>query len=225
MILESVQNGPLIWPKIEEHGMTRPRQYSELTLAEAIQVDCDVKAPNIILQGLPPKVYALDDSWFKDKVLMVQAQENGQILHEEKLAFLADPGIAEGQATRTIITYNAAYQADDLDAYDSNYDELHTAKVSLMANLSHYGSYVLTEVHNPDNIDNNMINQSVQVMISSEQSSVTTVQNSNSFAQQDALILSMIDQLKTQVMNCTKINLDNKSVNDTLTIELERYKE
>ncbi|GKE06224.1 hypothetical protein Tco_1398242, partial [Tanacetum coccineum] len=35
----------------------------------------------------------------------------------------------------------------------------------------------------------------------------------------------MIEQLKTQVVNCTKINLDNKSVNDTLTAELERYKE
>nr|GEV46844.1 hypothetical protein [Tanacetum cinerariifolium] len=33
------------------------------------------------------------------------------------------------------------------------------AKVSLMANLSHYGSDVLAEVHNPNNIDNNMINQ------------------------------------------------------------------
>nr|GEZ05689.1 retrovirus-related Pol polyprotein from transposon TNT 1-94 [Tanacetum cinerariifolium]GEZ05690.1 retrovirus-related Pol polyprotein from transposon TNT 1-94 [Tanacetum cinerariifolium] len=36
-----------------------------------------------------------DDSWFKDKVLLVQAQANGQILYEEELAFLADPGIAE----------------------------------------------------------------------------------------------------------------------------------
>ncbi|GKE52666.1 hypothetical protein Tco_1487822 [Tanacetum coccineum] len=52
-----------------------------------------------------------------------------------------------------------------------------------------------------------------------------SVQNSNSSAQQDALILSVIEQLKTQVTNCTKINLDNKSVNDTLTTELERYKE
>nr|GEV60470.1 hypothetical protein [Tanacetum cinerariifolium] len=42
-----------------------------------------------------------DDSWFKDKVLLVQAQANGQILHEEELAFLADEGIAEGQATQT----------------------------------------------------------------------------------------------------------------------------
>nr|GFC06860.1 hypothetical protein [Tanacetum cinerariifolium] len=55
MILESIQNGPLIWPTIEENCMTKPRKYFELTLAEAIQADCDVKETNIILQGLPPK--------------------------------------------------------------------------------------------------------------------------------------------------------------------------
>nr|GEV01180.1 hypothetical protein [Tanacetum cinerariifolium] len=79
---------------------------------------------------------------------------------------ILDPGIAEGQATQTVITHNAAYQADDLDAYDSDCDELNISKVSLMANLSHYGSDVLA-----------------------------------------------------------KINLDNRSVNDNLTGELERYKE
>ncbi|GKF08925.1 hypothetical protein Tco_0043149, partial [Tanacetum coccineum] len=55
----------------------------------------------------------------RDKVLLVQAQASGQILHEEELAFLADPRILEGQATQTVITHNAAYQANDLDAYDS----------------------------------------------------------------------------------------------------------
>ncbi|GJT91990.1 hypothetical protein Tco_1080835 [Tanacetum coccineum] len=55
MILESVKNGPLIWPTVDENGVTRPRKYSELTPADAIQVDCDVKATNIILQGLPPE--------------------------------------------------------------------------------------------------------------------------------------------------------------------------
>ncbi|GJV75128.1 retrovirus-related pol polyprotein from transposon TNT 1-94 [Tanacetum coccineum] len=113
-----------------------------------------------------------DDSWFKDKVLFVQAQANGQILHEEELEFLADPGTAEGQATQTVITHNDVYQADDLDAYDSDCDELNTAKVSLMLNLSHYGSDALAEVHNPDNVDNNMINQGVRVIPSSEQSNV-----------------------------------------------------
>ncbi|GKC87143.1 retrovirus-related pol polyprotein from transposon TNT 1-94 [Tanacetum coccineum] len=109
-----------------------------------------------------------DDSWFKDKVLLVQAQANGQILHEEELAFLGDPGIPEGQVIQTVITQNAAYQADDLDAYDSDRDELNTAKVALMANLSHCGSDALAEVHNHDNVNNNMINQVVQVMPSSE---------------------------------------------------------
>nr|GEX29790.1 retrovirus-related Pol polyprotein from transposon TNT 1-94 [Tanacetum cinerariifolium] len=60
---------------------------------------------------------------------------------------------------RTVITYNAAYQADDLDAYDSDCDELNTTKVALVENLSYYGSDALAEVHNPDNVYNSMINQ------------------------------------------------------------------
>ncbi|GJX34522.1 hypothetical protein Tco_0246079 [Tanacetum coccineum] len=52
-----------------------------------------------------------------------------------------------------------------------------------------------------------------------------TVQNSNSSAQQDALILSMFEQLNTQVMNCTNVNLEYKSANKALTTELDRYKE
>ncbi|GJZ56175.1 integrase, catalytic region, zinc finger, CCHC-type containing protein [Tanacetum coccineum] len=87
-----------------------------------------------------------DDSWFKDKALLVQAQASGQILYEGELAFLADPGVTEAQATQTVITHNTAYQADDLDVYDSDCDELNTAKVALMANLSHYGSDALAKV-------------------------------------------------------------------------------
>nr|GEW01742.1 hypothetical protein [Tanacetum cinerariifolium] len=59
MILESVERGPLLWPTIEENEVTRLKKYSELSTTEAIQADCDVKATNIILQGLPSEVYAL----------------------------------------------------------------------------------------------------------------------------------------------------------------------
>ncbi|GKG18397.1 hypothetical protein Tco_0372695, partial [Tanacetum coccineum] len=123
----------------------------------------------------------------------------------------------EGQSTQTVITYNAIYQADDLDAYDFDCDELKSAKVTLMVNLSHYGSYALAEVHSHDNMNNNVVNQAVQVMPSSQQSNVVnhsqteitsdsniipysqyaiesqqaTVQKSNSSAQQDDLILSV----------------------------------
>nr|GFC85985.1 hypothetical protein [Tanacetum cinerariifolium]GFC86056.1 hypothetical protein [Tanacetum cinerariifolium] len=40
---------------------------------------------------------------------------------------------------------NAAYQADDLDAYDSDCDEINSAKIDLMENLSYYGSNNLDE--------------------------------------------------------------------------------
>nr|GEX79844.1 hypothetical protein [Tanacetum cinerariifolium]GEX85561.1 hypothetical protein [Tanacetum cinerariifolium] len=102
------------------------------------------------------------------------------------------------------VTNNAAYQADDLDTYDSDCDELNSAKIALMANLSHYGSDNLAEYMN--------------------ESQYTTIQNSSSPALQDDLILSVIEQRKTQVVNCTKINQDNKNVNEIMTAELERYK-
>ncbi|GKD65782.1 retrovirus-related pol polyprotein from transposon TNT 1-94 [Tanacetum coccineum] len=93
---------------------------------------------------------------------------------------------------------------------------------ALMVNLSHYGSDALSEVHNHDNVNNNIINQAVKAMPSSEQSNVV---NHSETKITNALILSVIEQLNSQVANCTKINLDNKSVNDTLTAKLKRYKE
>ncbi|GJV78075.1 hypothetical protein Tco_1509659 [Tanacetum coccineum] len=51
MILESIEHGPLISPTIEENGVTRIKKYVELSTAEKIQADCDMKATNIILQG------------------------------------------------------------------------------------------------------------------------------------------------------------------------------
>ncbi|GJX69632.1 putative ribonuclease H-like domain-containing protein [Tanacetum coccineum] len=77
MILASVEKGPLVWPSITEDGVTRLKEYVELTPAEAIQADCDIKAINIILQGLPTEIYALvsqhrvaKDLWEKIKLLM-----------------------------------------------------------------------------------------------------------------------------------------------------------
>ncbi|GJV19134.1 hypothetical protein Tco_1368154 [Tanacetum coccineum] len=90
---------------------------------------------------------------FREKVLLVEAQGNGKVLNEEELEFLADPGIAKGLVTQSVITYNAAYQADDLDAYDSDCDDIFTAKAVLMANLSCYGSDVLSEEKEAKNID------------------------------------------------------------------------
>ncbi|GJU61090.1 hypothetical protein Tco_1238856 [Tanacetum coccineum] len=280
MILESVENGPLIWPTIKENGVTRPKKYSELSTIEAIQADCD--DPIDVINHMMSFLLAIVTSRYPTTNNQLRNSSNpkqqatindGRVtLHpvqRRQISFAT--GTREGHVSKqctkpkrkrddswfkdkvllTIITHDTAYQADDLDAYDSDCNELNTAKVALMANLSHYGSDALVEVHNPDNVDNNMINQGMQVMPSSKQSNVlnhleteitsdsniipyyqyviesqqAAIQNSNSFALQDALILFVIEQLKTQVTNCTKINLDNKNINDTLTAELKRYKE
>ncbi|GJY85606.1 hypothetical protein Tco_0499632 [Tanacetum coccineum] len=73
--------------------------------------------------------------------------ESGQVLDEERLAFLADPQIPDGQAIQTTILQNDAFETDDLDAYDSDCDDISSAKAVLIDNLSSYGLDVLSEKH------------------------------------------------------------------------------
>ncbi|GKE14860.1 reverse transcriptase domain-containing protein [Tanacetum coccineum] len=139
-----------------------------------------------------------DATWFREKVLLVEAQGNGKVLTEEELEFLADP-----------------------------------AKAVLMASLSSYESNVLSEVPISDNTNNDMLNQSVQEMpyskpsqlVEHSENEIHTVRDTNSFAQQDAMILSVFEQLSEQVTNCNKVNKDNLMANESLSAELERYKE
>nr|GEW16704.1 hypothetical protein [Tanacetum cinerariifolium] len=187
----------------------------------------------------------------RDKVILVQAQANGQVLQEEELEFLVDPETAKTSNNQYVVTNNAAYQADDLDAYDSDCDELNSAKIALMANLSHYGSDNLAEVRNQDNVTNNSINQDVQAPSTSEQSTIlnqsdtkitsdsniisyswymnesqyTTVRNSSLPALQDDLILSMIEQLKTQERVLKEQNnIDKASASYEQSLEIETLK-
>ncbi|GJR34431.1 hypothetical protein Tco_1210115 [Tanacetum coccineum] len=59
MMLDSIDNGPLVYPTVEENGQTRPTKYSKLTEAQQLQDNYDVQATNIILHDLPHDVYAL----------------------------------------------------------------------------------------------------------------------------------------------------------------------
>nr|GFD45237.1 hypothetical protein [Tanacetum cinerariifolium] len=54
-------------------------------------------------------------------------------------------GTPESSSNQIVVTNNTAYQADDLDAYDSDCNEINSAKIALMANLLHYGSDNLAE--------------------------------------------------------------------------------
>nr|GFA10715.1 hypothetical protein [Tanacetum cinerariifolium] len=75
-----------------------------------------------------------DATWFKDKVLLVEAQVFGNILNEEELDFWQSQELQKVQLHRRSL--HTMQQVDDLDAYDSDYDDFTTAKANLMANLS-----------------------------------------------------------------------------------------
>ncbi|GJW79520.1 hypothetical protein Tco_0143495 [Tanacetum coccineum] len=92
IIINSVENSPLIWPIVkQENGTVRPKTYEELSNKEKLQVDCDLKATNIVLQGLPPDVYSLvnhhkvaKEIWDRVKLLM-QGTSLSKQEHECKL--------------------------------------------------------------------------------------------------------------------------------------------
>nr|GEV25473.1 retrovirus-related Pol polyprotein from transposon TNT 1-94 [Tanacetum cinerariifolium] len=143
MMLDLIDNGPLVYPTVKENGQTQLNKYSELTKEQKHQDDCDVQETNITFHGLPPDVYALGENpidciykalalmsvvasghmarqctqpkrqrnsaWFKEKLTLVEAQEASQILDEEQLAFIADPGIKEALVPQQIIPLNAAF--------------------------------------------------------------------------------------------------------------------
>ncbi|GKE94893.1 hypothetical protein Tco_1579748, partial [Tanacetum coccineum] len=77
LILESIRNGPLVWPMIEENGEMRRKRVHELSTPDKLQYEADVKATYIILQGVPADIYAVishhrvaKDLWKQIKLLM-----------------------------------------------------------------------------------------------------------------------------------------------------------
>ncbi|GKA80039.1 retrovirus-related pol polyprotein from transposon TNT 1-94 [Tanacetum coccineum] len=109
-----------------------------------------------------------NSEYFKDKMLLMQAQENGVVLDEEQLLFLAggqdnaiDEDVDEQPVQDLALNVDNVFQADDCDAYDSDVDEAPTAQTMFMANLSSadpvydeagpsYDSDVLSEVQDHD---------------------------------------------------------------------------
>ncbi|GJS26543.1 hypothetical protein Tco_0487163 [Tanacetum coccineum] len=200
MILASVEKGSFVWPSITVEGVTKLKDYTKLTPAEAIQADCDIKAINIILQGLPTEIYALcskkgDDpidaiNHLKSFLMPLSTSWGDKTTYAEGITRKYTPG-AKGSKHRETMDSQAVscfkeeeysilgrskdsdtlnisdchyhnagaflIQADDLDAYDSDCDELNSAKIALMANLSRNGSDALTESETKITSDSNII--------------------------------------------------------------------
>ncbi|GJX06256.1 hypothetical protein Tco_0194188 [Tanacetum coccineum] len=172
----------------------------------------------------------------------------GQVLDEKQLAFLADPKIADSQDTQPTIIHNVVFQTNDQDAYDFDCDDISSAKAVLMANLSSYGSKVLSEVPQYDTYQNdNMLNHSVQETQYFEQSRIdyvpdneitsdsniisyeqylqetqnAIVQDTNSSTQQDAMIMSVFEQISEQMSNYFSNPISEQPVVQSIPVRTE----
>ncbi|GJS39752.1 retrovirus-related pol polyprotein from transposon TNT 1-94 [Tanacetum coccineum] len=118
-----------------------------------------------------------NSDYFKDKMLLMQAQENGAVLDKEELLFLAgeqgntfDADVDNQPVQDLALNEDNIFQADECDAFDSDVDDELTAQSIFMANLSLVGSAnpqagpsnasILSEVHILENaIDHSISNQ------------------------------------------------------------------
>nr|GEU73415.1 hypothetical protein [Tanacetum cinerariifolium] len=83
---------------------------------------------------------------------------------KDKVILVLDPGVSDGQAIQTIIQINDAFQTKDLNTYDFDCDDILNAKAILMANISNYGSDVISEAPHSKTYLNDMENQNVLAM-------------------------------------------------------------
>ncbi|GJS80010.1 hypothetical protein Tco_0729891 [Tanacetum coccineum] len=115
-ILKSIDEGPFQMGTFRETlgegdegalhlGPERPRVYSDMSPKDKDRYNADIRATNILLQGLPKDIYSLinhytdaktygvnvnqrepqNSEYFKDKMLLMQAQRMGVALDEEQL--------------------------------------------------------------------------------------------------------------------------------------------
>ncbi|GJW66689.1 retrovirus-related pol polyprotein from transposon TNT 1-94 [Tanacetum coccineum] len=87
-----------------------------------------------------------NSNYFKEKMLLMQAQENGVDLDKEQLLFLAggqtntfDDDVDKELVQDMAQNEDNIFQVDQCDAFDSDVDEAPTAQTMFMANLSSAG--------------------------------------------------------------------------------------
>nr|GFA23634.1 hypothetical protein [Tanacetum cinerariifolium] len=129
-----------------------------------------------------------NSEYFKDKMLLMQAQENGVALDAEQLLFLAggpnnafDDDVDEQPVQDLALNVDNVFQAEDCDAFDSNVDEAPTAQTMFNAYLSsadpitdeagpYYDSDILSKVQDHDQyLDDTCAYQEEHVMHDSVQ--------------------------------------------------------
>ncbi|GJT60055.1 hypothetical protein Tco_1003588 [Tanacetum coccineum] len=139
---------------------------------------------------------------------------SGSDLDEEQLAFLADPGISEALVAHCDpkvlyeVSYSNSYPNDMInqDMQEMQYSE-----------QTHVDDFQDNEIHSASNI----ISYSQYL----QESQDVVIQDTNPSAPNDLSVLSLVEQMTDHIAHLDKENQTNKMVDESLTAELERYKE
>ncbi|GJV97203.1 hypothetical protein Tco_1548780 [Tanacetum coccineum] len=148
-------------------GPERDRVIADLTLEEKDMYKADIRAMNILLQGLPKDIYTLinhytdaKDIWDNVKMLLMIVNLNYTMNLNTSIKTKEKP--FTNTMSDLALTVDNIFQADQCDAFDSDVDEAPTAQTMLMVNLSSvdpiydetdpsYDSDILSEVQDLDN--------------------------------------------------------------------------
>ncbi|GKB25768.1 retrovirus-related pol polyprotein from transposon TNT 1-94 [Tanacetum coccineum] len=211
---------------------------------------CDLKATNIVLQGLAVPVFTYRDDpiaclnkamdflpLFKMAGLLCNKFKGGK---DKSYAGTSNKGNATsfggnntGGQTRVFKCYNCqderhmarqctqpkrprnaawfkarpmmagAWNLFKYYAYDSDCDDVSNAKAVLMANLSNYGSDVISEVPHSESYHNAMDNQSVHEMQDFEQTPVVYFPDNEITSDSDAVVVRLLYEVLQLPMQCT----------------------
>ncbi|GJU17357.1 retrovirus-related pol polyprotein from transposon TNT 1-94 [Tanacetum coccineum] len=95
------------------------------------------------MRNMLKEMLLADSDYFKDKMLLMQAQENGAVLDEEQSLFLAgeqiinfDEDVDNSPENDLALNVDHVFEADECDAFDSDVDEGPTTQTMFMTNLT-----------------------------------------------------------------------------------------
>ncbi|GKA56998.1 reverse transcriptase domain-containing protein [Tanacetum coccineum] len=146
-----------------------------------------------------------NSTWFKEKMMLAEAFELGVVLDEEQMEFLADNGdiVTISQASQEIPTPAVLSKVPTHDNYldnhviDQNVQETQYSKQPLFNND--------TDIDITS--DSNMILYEQYL----KETENTVVQDTSSSAQQDPMIMFVIEEMTNQVAKCNEVIVDKNA--------------
>nr|GEV57792.1 retrovirus-related Pol polyprotein from transposon TNT 1-94 [Tanacetum cinerariifolium] len=163
-----------------------------------------------------------NSDYFKDKMLLMQAQENGMALDKEHLLFLAcgqdnaiDEDVDEQPVQDLALNMDNVFQFDDCDSFDSDVDEAPMTQTMFMANLS-FADPVNDEAG--PSYDSNILSEYVK------DNAVPIVHSNVSSVPNDAYMMIYNDMYEPHAQSVFKTSR-NTVVENSLSAELATYKE